>query len=639
MAIVKMKRLRLLGMKEDKRRLISILQRLGCVELTELDSELFEEDAPKDGEFESLNALLPRIRRAIDRLKKYDKEPMPKYGMYRKVSSDEADNIINSEEQLIDILNSLDAADRRLSEIEALLIRIQASRNEYAPWENLIHTLSEMETSSSSVFLCGTLPTRNLEKLKSDFALIAAGFDVINTASDSTQIVAAIHKKDQAAGKQALEKNGFEKESFASLGELSPKEYLNSLNTQEKELEQEKSLINGSFEQFGKELPRLKSFHDIIMLKLARAKASGKAYDTGSTFFMEGWVPEEDSEKLRSELLKAAPYTVIDILEPKEDEQPSVKLKNNAFVSAFEPVVEGFSLPSYRGIDPTSVMSSFYMILFAVMLSDAGYGLLMAVALFAIVKIKKIPVKNAKMLYMLMFCGAATVVVGLWFNTAFGFSVLPKYSALLPLDAINDPLPVMAVCLLIGLIHLFAGVLVAAYMDMRKGDWVGAISDQISWIVLLLGLGFLLVPSLKEAGKIMAIASVAVILLMTGRDKRNPFKRLMSGLSALYGITGWVSDILSYMRLFGMGLATGVIGMVFNILIGMVWNAGIIGKPIAVVLFVVCHLFNLGINALGAYVHACRLQYIEFFGKFYEDGGRPFKPLDMQTRYVSIQSK
>ena len=146
-------------------------------------------------------------------------------------------------------------------------------------------------------------------------------------------------------------------------------------------------------------------------------------------------------------------------------------------------------------------------------------------------------------------------------------------------------------------------------------------------------------PSLKEAGKIMAIASVAVILLMTGRDKRNPFKRLMSGLSALYGITGWVSDILSYMRLFGMGLATGVIGMVFNILIGMVWNAGIIGKPIAVVLFVVCHLFNLGINALGAYVHACRLQYIEFFGKFYEDGGKPFKPLDMQTRYVSIQSK
>ncbi|MDO5022795.1 MAG: V-type ATP synthase subunit I [Eubacteriales bacterium] len=639
MAIVKMKRLRLLGMREDKSRLLSILQRLGCVELTELDEEFPQQEVIENSEYESLSLLLPRVRRAIERLKKYDQEKAPAYGQYRKVSSTEAEKILKNEHEFINILNAMDAADLRISEIGAQLLRIQAHRKEYAPWETLTHTPEDFQKSDSCVFICGSVPTRNLAQLEQEFAEISAGFDIVNTSSDNTYIVAAIYRQDEETGLQALERSGFVRQSFSSLGNLSPKEYLNSLDEQEKALEQERATLNASFENFGKDLPRLKSFHDIIMLKFARAEASNKTYNTGSTFFMEGWVPEEDSQKLSEELLSVAPYTVIDLQDPKEDEEPSIKLKNNRFVTAFEPVVEGFSLPSYRGIDPTPVMSAFYMILFAVMLSDAGYGLLMTLALFLFIKIKKIPVRNAKMLYLLIFCGAATVAVGLWFNTAFGISPLPKYSTLFPLDAVNDPLPVMGICLLIGIIHLFAGVFTAAYMDIKRGDWVGAISDQISWLVLLVGLGFLMVPSLKEIGKIMAIVSVVIILLMTGRDKRNPFKRIMSGLGALYGITSWVSDILSYMRLFGMGLATGVIGMVFNILIGMIWNAGFIGKPIAIVLFIVCHLFNLGINALGAYVHACRLQYIEFFGKFYEDGGRPFKPLNMQTRYVSIQSK
>ena len=140
-----------------------------------------------------------------------------------------------------------------------------------------------------------------------------------------------------------------------------------------------------------------------------------------------------------------------------------------------------------------------------------------------------------------------------------------------------------------------------------------------------------------EIGKWMAIAGVALIVLFAGREKKNPFARFMGGLGALYGATSWISDILSYMRLFGMGLATGVIGMVINQLIGMVFSAGIVGKIIGSVLFVGAHAFNLGINALGAYVHSCRLQYIEFFGKFYEEGGVAFKPLNYNTRYVNFK--
>ena len=155
--------------------------------------------------------------------------------------------------------------------------------------------------------------------------------------------------------------------------------------------------------------------------------------------------------------------------------------------------------------------------------------------------------------------------------------------------------------------------------------------------MLLSGLGMLIVPQYKTTGQIVALLGAGIILFMAGRHNKNPFRRLISGLGALYGITGWISDLLSYMRLFGMGLATGVIGMVFNTLIGMLWSGSFIGKIIGAVLFIFCHLFNLGINALGAYVHSCRLQYIEFFSKFYEEGGKAFKPLNTSTKYVNIQ--
>jgi V/A-type H+-transporting ATPase subunit I len=199
----------------------------------------------------------------------------------------------------------------------------------------------------------------------------------------------------------------------------------------------------------------------------------------------------------------------------------------------------------------------------------------------------------------------------------------------------NNAMPVMMICIALGAVHLFTGLGVAAYMNIRRGKPLDAVCDQLSWFMLVVGLGLMLVA--PAAGKWGALAGAAIILVTAGRAKsKNPFKRLISGLGALYGVTSWVSDLLSYMRLFGMGLATGVIGMVINILVNMVFSAGPVGWVIGAGLFVGGHLFNLAINTLGAYVHSGRLQYIEFFGKFYEDGGKPFMPLTQTNRYVYI---
>lgn len=633
MAIVKMKRLTLLALQRDREKLLNCMQRMQCVEVTPLPEDV----RPDARESENNSAqTLDALKWALQKLARFDTQPKPAFGQYPEVSESEAKRVLSEKDGIMALVKRLEETERERGNLRAAETRVKTSRDQYLPWQNFDATAQQL-SSTRTLQLCGTVPTRSFEHLQESVAALPVTLHTLSHGQDEVYVYIAIHPSCEGEARAALDAAGFSQENFAALEGRTPKDFLLSLDEQEKQIAEGRLALENEERAMAARISDIKILHDLTALDCKRREADSLSAETEKTFLMQGWVPEPMAEKLQKKLLALSPSATVELTEPEEGEAPTILLKNNAFGTAFEPVVEGFAMPSYQGIDPTAVMAPFYVCLFGMMVSDAGYGLLMSLALLIFVKVKKIKLKNAKMLYLLIFGGISTIVWGLAFNTVLGFNPLPKMHAWFPLDAVNDPMPVMAVCLAIGAIHLFAGLGVAAYMNLRKGDVVAAVSDQLSWFLLLVGLGLLAVPATAAIGKYIALAGTAIILVMTGRDKKNPIKRLLSGLGALYGITGWISDLLSYMRLFGMGLATGVIGMVFNILIGMVWSGGIIGKVIAVVLFIVCHLFNLGINALGAYVHACRLQYIEFFGKFYEDGGRPFKPLDLKTRYVSIQ--
>ena len=270
------------------------------------------------------------------------------------------------------------------------------------------------------------------------------------------------------------------------------------------------------------------------------------------------------------------------------------------------------------------------------MVSDAGYGLMMAILIPILIKIMQPGVGLRKLMLVLFGGGIATVFWGALYNTWFGFAAIP---ALGLFDPVNNSMPVMALCIGLGAVHLFAGLGMGAYVNIRDKKPLDAVYDQLSWVLLIVGLGLLALPQTAAVGKWMAITGAAIVVLTAGRNKtKNPIKRVISGLGALYGVTGWISDLLSYMRLFGMGLATGVIGMVINQLVGMMTaGGGIISLILGAVVFVGAHLFNAAINILGSYVHACRLQYIEFFGKFYAEGGKPFQPLRFSPRHVRVK--
>jgi len=265
---------------------------------------------------------------------------------------------------------------------------------------------------------------------------------------------------------------------------------------------------------------------------------------------------------------------------------------------------------------------------------------------------------------MYLFCGISTIFWGVMFGSYFGDLVdvisetfFGHKVSIPPLwfFPVNEPMRMLVFSLLLGIIHIFAGLGIKFYICVRKKDYKSLLYDVVFWYVLLITLIIILLSTqmiIDIFGVDLGISSVAVkvcgvlaviaaigITLTNGRESRNPFKRFLKGLYALYGISGYLSDVLSYSRLLALGLATGVICNVINKMAGMTASAGVIGIVPFIVIVVLGHALNLGINALGAYVHTNRLQYVEFFGKFYEGGGRKFMPFCVKTKYYKFKEE
>lgn len=632
MAIVEMKRINLLGLKADEQAILATLQKLACVQVTPLTQE--EETFTQHSKLIDLSALDENILRlswAIGRLAKFDKTKTPLLGGKPNVSAEEVSEVLAEKADLIKIVEALEALERESGEIRGKTTRIQAMLEQLEPWKELTLPIHEIQSTRNTIAMLGTMQKMGLEEMQADDSLPSLCLiQVVSTARDLAYVYIVMHRSVQQEVLDNLRKANFTQVNMQNISHTvaqkmqQQQQRLAVFSTRQEEIVQETAA-------YANVLPKFKILFDALNSKREQVLFSQGFLSSARTFFLHGWVPASMEEKVESSLKKIAPSVSVEYLVPAEEDEPPVLLHNNTVVSPFETIVSGFSLPNYKALDPTAIMMPFFVNFMGMMVSDAGYGLLMAILIPLMIKFLK-PSPGAKnLMKILAWGGVATVVWGALFNTWFGFGPLPSI-----FDPVNNPMPVMAVCIALGALHLFVGLGVGAYMNIKRGDPLAAIADQVSWFLLIVGLALMLV--IPTVGQWVALTGVVIILCTSGREKsNNPFKRLISGLGALYGATGWISDLLSYMRLFGMGLATGVIGMVFNKLVGMVFSAGPIGWILGIVLFVFCHLFNAGINILGAYVHSCRLQYIEFFGKFYDDGGKPFVPLRETNRYVYIQ--
>ena len=471
-------------------------------------------------------------------------------------------------------------------------------------------------------------------------------FKVVGSDKDMFYTAALTPEERQDDVLALLKKSGFSQVTF--------KDMKGTVNENLERIKGEKDVLENEIKETAAEIAAaagmrdgIEEYSDILTIRLDKEKIRSKLLKTQKTFFIEGWVPKRCVEKA-SEILdeNGCFYTFRD---PLEDEEVPVLLENPSVVVPFEAVTEMYSLPAYSGFDPTRIFALFYAVFFGMMLSDAGYGILMAAGCWVALKKFDLEGMTYKMVKLFFYCGISTVIWGALFGGWFGDIVpvftktfLGKEVAVSPLwfNPLDDPMKLLILSLALGVVHLFIGMGIKAYMQIKEGHWFDAICDEGFWYITIIGLiawlgGGSINETLPQIGMYMSIVGGAGLLLTGGRHNKG-FGKITGGLGNIYNITSYMSDILSYARLLALGLATGVIAQVVNTM-GTLFGGGIGGLIALTVIFLFGHALNLAINALGAFIHASRLQYVEFFGKFYEDGGEAFDPFRRKTKYIKLE--
>ncbi len=515
-------------------------------------------------------------------------------------------------------INSLrNEADTMLAQVEQL-----------QPWMQLDIPLEKLVPTESAVFFSGYLDEDNETALMEDLQDLPVEIMKLGLSLEGRAMVVFAHKSKQYEVKHALKRHEFADMVFPKRNGLAEQiaKDLNQAAMQKDALADE---LDGEAKKLMHRKNDLKLYYDQEAAKQERLAHGG--VETEKTFFLQGWVRADAVHEVEKALVTVTEAYDLSFSDPAEGEIPPTVMENSTLVTPYEAITEMYSRPRIGSIDPNSAMAPFYFIFFGMMLSDAGYGLVLTILLFAAYKILKPSGMTGKMLLVILMGSVSTFIWGACFGGWFGLEWKP-----LMFVPMKEPLKMLTLCFGLGGIHLVTGMFYKIRLEMQRGHGMDAFYDQVSWLILFAGLLLMGLMDDGTVGKYMALTGVGIIVLFGGREKKNPIKRLLSGLLALYNISAYVSDLLSYSRLFALGLATGVIAMVINTIAGMLWGAGPLGMVAAIVILVGGHIFNIMINVLGSFVHTSRLQYIEFFGKFFEAGGRAFVPMALRTKYYDI---
>lgn len=650
-----MQRVAVIGLDTEKEKLMNQLMDFGAVELTDqsgkLSEEIWADNTSVDEDREKVSAIEAKLNRAeqsLEVIEKYGDIKHPLFKTRRSVKKSQMGRMLadeNANEKNVDYILGLNEKIHSLNEKLNKLNQDAASLN---PWVNYDPPLEITGTGTTALFT-GVLPagadTEGLSAhLEEEIGTVL--FKVVGSDKDMfyTAVLTPEERQDDVLAE--LKQSGFSQVTFKGM--------TGTVSENLKRIEGEKDVLEKEIKETADEIAAtagmkngIEEYSDILSIDLDKEKIRAKLLKTRKTFFIEGWVPERCIPEASAILDENGCYYTF--RDPLDDEEVPVLMENTKMVVPFEAVTEMYSLPAYYGFDPTRIFALFYAVFFGMMLSDAGYGILMAVGCFVALKKFDLEGMTYKMVKMFFYCGISTTIWGALFGGWFGDIVpvftrtfLGKEVAVSPLwfNPLDDPMKLLILSLALGVVHIFIGMGIKAYMQIKEGKWLDAICDEGFWYVTIIGLiawlgGGTISDSLTTVGMYMSIIGGAGLLLTGGRHNKG-FGKITGGLSNIYNITSYMSDILSYARLLALGLATGVIAQVVNTM-GTLFGGGIGGLIALTIIFLFGHTLNLAINALGAFIHASRLQYVEFFGKFYEDGGEPFDPFRRKTKYIKLE--
>jgi len=505
-----------------------------------------------------------------------------------------------------------------------------------APWAGFSLPLGQIENTVRLRMQLCTVPADELPSLQKSLGETSPDhyLEVVSADRELAYLFLIFLSEEAKQVQESLKEAGAAEVSFPGISETAS-QAISALKEKLAYIQQERAEQVKKVEELLVYRPHLMAFFDFLEGERAKKEVVSNFARTEASFLLEGWIPAALVSNLERALAEKLETAILVARDPEPEEKVPVLLQNSGAADAFEVVTRLYSTPSQREIDPTPLMAPFFFIFFGICLSDAGYGVILSLLSLLISRKLKLGGMGKQLIKLLFLGGISSFVFGVLMGSWFGDLLKLRALWFNPLD---DPMRMLIVCFILGFIQIFFGMGVRAYQNIKAGRTLDALFDQGFWYIFLIGLVSLASPQFGAAGKWLAIGGALGLVLTQGRSQKGVFKKFFGGLLSLYNVTGYLSDVLSYSRLLALGLATGVIAAAINTMGGLLAR-GIVGVIVMVIVLIGGHFFNLIISALGSYVHTSRLQYIEFFGKFFEGGGRAFRPFCKTTKFVEIEER
>lgn len=667
MAVAKIAKAEFYIHKSDVDGVLSALQNTGSYEVVPFSSD-DESEGPviTHPDFSRVDFLLGETRFLLRFLEPHFVDPIS--GMARSMGEKEVFSLhqtrdLDSRTDIPALAEDIRKLERRLMEIRSESSQIDSTEILLLSLKNFPYPLELLSTGTEHVRgILGTIPAEQVEPWRRGAESLLGTMGEVYVApgaeKEKERTVALFF--DEAVSQKASELNA--RHSFNRI-EIPPglqsgvSDELALLGKRRIALAaEEKEILGKSAEAAALWVPTVRALSDYYSVLRDRYSALGSGNATDQVVMLRGWIPESALPEVQKALSAHDSSIELVLSEPGPDDNVPSFIVNPPWCLPFENLTRLYGAPKYGEIDPTPLLAPFFFIFFGMCLGDAGYGLIMiGFFVWFLRKFKRMPTSFRGFFNLFVLSGVSTVVVGAltgsWFGDlvdAFGiFSFLrPLKNSLIILNPMEDPMTFLGLSLALGVVQLLFGLGIAFYDALRKKNYMGAFADTGGWIVFLVGLllwggcaGGFLSTGTEPLAKTLTIAGAVILLATQGREKTGFLSKAVSGLLSLYGVTSYLGDVLSYSRLLALGLATSAVGVIINMLAGLAGDIPFIGWILALLLIIGGHIFSIAVNVLGAFVHSLRLQYVEFFSKFYTGGGRVFAPLTYKTSYVSIKKE
>ena len=648
MAIVKMKALRLLAMRSDREALLELLQGMGCVEIDEPDqdpqtwqgllSQLGSQTLSRpDGQaLSQAREDLQAAQRALAVLKRHGDKGRGLLAPRPRLTRQQ---LFDGEEQGKQAVQQVLEADRQLAALEAQHSKLLTQRAALAPWLELNIPLDTASTQEMVVQFGTVTAGVELEQVQravegtSELAqLTQASVD-----RDVRYCLLVCHTSAQEEVLQALRDFGWSRMNLSGWTGTA-KENDQRIARELEQNEQESAQAEQQLAQLTSLAEPIRQAADRASVRINREEGRSRLLDTEKTFLLEGWVPAEKWPELESQL-KNYPCAW-ELRDPTEEEYPKVpvKLKNNWFTRPLSMVTEMYSLPAYNGLDPNPLMAPFFILFYGIMMADMGYGLLMMIASVVVLKKSRPRAGMHNFFALLGLCGVSTFIMGALTGGFFGDFISQLLKLINPestfvwfwptlFTPLEDTMMILVGAMALGFVQILVGMAISFVKKLRRGQVMDAIWEEVTWWVVFAGLALAI---LGVTNLVIILGGVMVVAGPILTEKG--FGKITGIFGSLYNhVTGYFGDILSYSRLMALMLAGSVIAQVFNTLGAIPGNV-----VIFIIISMLGNALNFALNLLGCYVHDLRLQCLEYFNKFYEDGGKPFRPMKLDTNYYDV---